>query len=48
MQQRIEELENVQKQPQEELETRSLPEIRRGGEWLSEYYNNRLLLSLLL
>ena len=45
MKQRIEELENVQQQPQDVLETRSLPEMRRGGEWLPEY-NNRLLLDM--
>ena len=36
MKQRMDELENVQ-HPQNILETRSLPEMRRGGEWLPEY-----------
>ena len=45
MQQRIEELETVQ-QSQEELETRSLPEIRGRGERLSEDNNNHLLFDM--
>ena len=44
MTQRLEELENVQ-HSQNVLETHSLPEMRKGGEWLPEY-NHRLLFDI--
>lgn len=45
MRQRIKELETAQRQPREDLETRSLPEIHGRGDRLPEY-NNRLLLDM--
>ena len=44
MKQRLGELENVQ-HSQNLLETRSLPEMHKGWEWLSEY-NHRLLFNI--